>query len=70
MPERLVPQIPYIHKLVQGFRIPGGLWQDGQEADDVIATLAIEGSRGRMDVVIVTGIGHPQLWTHIRCTTP
>ena len=33
------PQIPYIHKLVEAFRIPVFV-VEGQEADDVIATLA------------------------------
>src|SRR3990172_6064234 len=39
MPRDLVPQIPYIHKLVEAFRIPVFI-KEGQEADDVIATLA------------------------------
>jgi len=55
MPKDLVPQIPYIHKLVQAFRIPVFV-QDGQEADDVIATLAHRAAGAGMDVVIVTGI--------------
>jgi DNA polymerase I len=54
MPKDLVPQIPYIHKLVQAFRIPVFV-QDGQEADDVIATLALRAAGAGMDVVIVTG---------------
>jgi DNA polymerase-1 len=54
MPKDLVPQIPYIHKLVQAFRIPVFV-QDGQEADDVIATLAHQAVAAGMDVVIVTG---------------
>ena len=54
MPKDLVPQIPYIHKLVQAFRIPVFV-QDGQEADDVIATLAHRAAGAGMDVVIVTG---------------
>jgi DNA polymerase-1 len=54
MPKDLVPQIPYIHKLVHAFRIPVFI-QDGQEADDVIATLARKATDTGMDVVIVTG---------------
>lgn len=54
MPKDLGPQIPYIHKLVQAFRIPVFV-QDGQEADDVIATLARRAAGAGMDVVIVTG---------------
>src|SRR5512137_1039241 len=54
MPRDLVPQIPYIHRLVEAFRIPVFV-QDGQEADDVIATLARKAAEAGMDVVIVTG---------------
>jgi DNA polymerase I len=54
MPRDLVPQIPYIHKLVEAFRIPVFV-QDGQEADDVIATLARQAESRGMDVTIVTG---------------
>ena len=54
MPKDLIPQIPYIHKLVRSFRIPVFI-QDGQEADDVIATLAHKAAGAGMDVVIVTG---------------
>jgi DNA polymerase-1 len=54
MPRDLVPQIPYIHKLVEAFRIPVFV-QDGQEADDVIATLARKAESRGMNVTIVTG---------------
>ena len=54
MPRDLVPQIPVIHRLVQAFRVPVFI-QDGQEADDVIATLARRGTDAGLDVVIVTG---------------
>ncbi|HWR71836.1 MAG TPA: DNA polymerase I [Nitrospirota bacterium] len=54
MPKDLVPQIPYIHRLVETFRIPV-LIQEGQEADDVIATLAVRARNDGMQVVIVTG---------------
>ena len=54
MPKDLVPQIPYIHKLVEAFRIPVFI-QEGQEADDVIATLARRAVAAGMDVIIVTG---------------
>ena len=46
MPKDLVPQIPYIHKLVEAFRIPVFVIE-GQEADDVIATLARQGGAAR-----------------------
>ena len=54
MPKDLVPQIPFIHKLVEAFRIPV-LIQEGQEADDVIATLALKAVQEGMDITIVTG---------------
>jgi len=54
MPRDLVPQIPYIHRLVAAFNIPV-LIQEGQEADDVIATLAMRAHLDGMNVVIVTG---------------
>jgi DNA polymerase-1 len=54
MPRDLVPQVPYIHKLVEAFRIPVFV-QDGQEADDLIATLARKAESRGMDVTVVTG---------------
>jgi len=54
MPKDLVPQIPYIHKLVEAFRIPVFVIE-GQEADDVIATLARQAEPRGMDITIVTG---------------
>ena len=54
MPRDLVPQIPYIHDLVRAFRIPVFV-QEGQEADDVIATLTRIARAAGLDVVIVTG---------------
>ena len=54
MPRDLVPQIPYIHKLVEAFRIPVFI-QEGQEADDMIATLARKAESAGVGVTIVTG---------------
>lgn len=54
MPKDLVQQIPYIHNLVEAFRIPVFV-QEGQEADDVIATLARKAEADGHLVVIVTG---------------
>jgi DNA polymerase-1 len=54
MPRDLVPQIPYIHNLVEAFRIPVFI-QEGQEADDVIATLARKAEADGLNVTIVTG---------------
>ncbi len=54
MPEDLVPQIPYIKKVVEGFNLPA-IEKPGFEADDIIATLAREFAAQGMDVTVVTG---------------
>ena len=54
MPRDLVPQVPYIHRLVEAFRIPVYVL-DGQEADDVIATLALRARAKGVPVTIVSG---------------
>ena len=53
MPKDLVPQIPYIHKLVEAFNIPAIL-MEGYEADDIIGTISKKMEKD-FDVVIVTG---------------
>ena len=53
MPADLVPQIPVIRRVFEGFRVPVLLEPD-MEADDVIATLARRGEERGLDVVIVT----------------
>jgi len=53
MPADLVPQIPVIRRLFEGFRIPV-LTYTGYEADDVIATLAKRGEERGLDVSICT----------------
>ncbi len=53
MPEGLVPQIPYIKKITQGYRI-AILEMDGYEADDLIGTVAKK-AESEVDVVIITG---------------
>lgn len=54
MPEDLVPQIPRIKEVVQGFNLPL-LELEGYEADDIIATLARRYSRVGFNVTVVTG---------------
>ncbi|MBI3605002.1 MAG: DNA polymerase I [Nitrospirae bacterium] len=54
MPEELIPQIPYIHQVVEAFQIPV-LLEPGYEADDLIGTYARIGSETDLEVVIVTG---------------
>ncbi len=54
MPEDLVPQIPIIKQVVQGFNMPA-IEKEGFEADDIIATLARRFSADGMEVTVVTG---------------
>ncbi len=54
MPEDLVPQIPYIKRVVDAFNLPG-LEMSGYEADDILATLAKRFAAKGMDVTVVTG---------------
>ena len=54
MPEDLVPQIPYIRKILQALNIPA-LEAPGFEADDVIATLARSHAAHGIEVTVVTG---------------
>jgi DNA polymerase I len=54
MPDPLRQQIPYIHRLVEIFRIPS-LLMEGYEADDLIGTLAQRAEGMNMDVTIVSG---------------
>ena len=54
MPEDLVPQIPYIKRVVKAFNLPG-IEMNGYEADDIIATLARKFAVEGMDVTVVTG---------------
>ena len=54
MPEDLVPQIPYIKRVVQGFNLPA-IEKPGFEADDIIATLAKTFAAQGMEVTVVTG---------------
>jgi DNA polymerase-1 len=53
MPESLTPQIPYIKKIMEAYRI-ATLEMDGYEADDIIGTIA-KGVASAVDVVIITG---------------
>ena len=54
MPEDLVPQLPYIRKILQAFNIPA-LEAPGFEADDVLATLARTFAADGIEVTVVTG---------------
>jgi DNA polymerase-1 len=52
-PEDLVPQIPWVDRVVAGLRIPA-LRLEGYEADDIIATLAARARGAGLEVVIVS----------------
>jgi DNA polymerase I len=54
MPDDLAAQIPYIKKIVEGFRIPA-LEKEGYEADDLIGTIAKKAEQDGLEVVIVSG---------------
>jgi DNA polymerase-1 len=54
MPRDLVPQLPYIHRLVEAFRMPVFI-ENGQEADDVIASIARKARSAGIEVTVVTG---------------
>jgi DNA polymerase-1 len=53
MPDDLSRQIPYIHKVVEAMNIPV-LVVEGQEADDVIGTLALQAKKKGIDVTIIS----------------
>ena len=53
MPEGLSLQIPYIKRIIEGYRI-ATLEMEGYEADDLIGTVA-KGLASEVDVVIITG---------------
>lgn len=53
MPDGMQAQIPYIHKVVEAFRIPV-VRRQGYEADDLIGSLARQAERAGYDVAIVT----------------
>ncbi|MBE9504457.1 MAG: DNA polymerase I [Proteobacteria bacterium] len=54
MPDALIPQIPYIHRVVEGFNLPV-LMQQGVEADDIIGTMAKKAEDAGIEVIIITG---------------
>jgi DNA polymerase I len=53
MPDEMKQQLPYVRKLCEAMRMPIVEVQ-GFEADDVIGTLAAKGSKGGLEVLIVS----------------
>ncbi len=54
IPEKLIPQIPYIEKLTKLMGIPG-LGKENYEADDIIGSLTKFGLENQLEVVIISG---------------
>jgi len=54
MPDELVSQLPYIHKITEAMNIPV-IIRPGFEADDIIGTLAKHGKKQGLRVFMVTG---------------
>ena len=54
MPEELQIQLPHLWKLIDALQIPN-LSKKGYEADDIIGTLAVDGSKNNFEVFIVSG---------------
>jgi len=54
MPDELVSQLPYIHKVTEAMNIPV-IIRPGYEADDIIGTLAKDGKKQGLKVFMVTG---------------
>ena len=53
IPEDLAAAIPWVQKLLEGFKIPV-LYADGYEADDVIGTLAKQAEKAGFDTYMMT----------------
>jgi DNA polymerase-1 len=53
MPEGLIPQIPHIRNIIEGYRI-ATVQMEGYEADDLIGTLARKWE-SEVEIVIITG---------------
>lgn len=53
MPEDLSRSIPYVYRILEGFRIPI-ITKEGFEADDIIGTLAKEAERQGFEVYMMT----------------
>lgn len=54
MPEALAQQVPYVHRVVEALRV-SRLLVEGEEADDILATLALQAGGLGVQAVIVTG---------------
>lgn len=53
LPEDIAAALPYIHKMLEGFKIPA-LFVDGYEADDVVGTIAQKAEKDGYEVYMMT----------------
>jgi DNA polymerase-1 len=53
MPDDLAVQLPFVRRLCRAMRLPI-LAEPGYEADDIIGTLAAQGTKRKLDVFIIT----------------
>jgi 5'-3' exonuclease len=53
MPDTLVAQIPFVHRVVDALRVPR-LMIPGEEADDILGTVAVRAAAQAYDVRVVT----------------
>ena len=53
-PETMLQQIPYVHRALEGMRIPI-LMMPSEEADDILGSVAIRGAAEGCQVILVSG---------------
>lgn len=53
MPDEMSVQLPYVRRLCEAMRLPI-LELDGYEADDVIGTMAKQGAKKKLDVLVIS----------------
>jgi 5'-3' exonuclease len=53
-PESLLQQIPYVHRMLEGMRVPI-LMMPSEEADDILGSVAVRGAAEGHRVVLISG---------------
>jgi 5'-3' exonuclease len=53
MPDAMVQQIPYVHRVLEAMRVPI-LMLAGEEADDILATVAVRAAAGNSVVMLIS----------------
>ncbi len=54
MPEAMVQQVPYVHRMLQAMRVPA-LMIPAEEADDILGSMAVRAAAEGYGVVLVSG---------------